>query len=198
MAVQDFNILLYEQFELLDACGPAEVIGELSEYYRIRFVSQSGGLVMCKQRMAVDTLAFEDIDSGGVLLIPGGYGTRPLADDAGFISKLRELAEAAPYVLTVCSGSALLARTHLLDGRKATSNKLSFTWVMAQGAQVHWQKSARWVKDGKYYTSSGVSAGIDMALGFVSDRFGEEKAMWIAKYMEYVWNQDQDNDPFAI
>ncbi|MCL1919095.1 MAG: DJ-1/PfpI family protein [Peptococcaceae bacterium] len=198
MALQDFNILLYEEFEILDAFGPVEVIGELKEHYRIRFVSQNGGPVTCKQQAAIDTLPFGEMDSSGVLLIPGGYGTRPLVEDVEFMTHLRSLAEAAPYVLTVCSGSAVLARTHLLDGRKATSNKLSFAWVMTQGEQVDWQKKARWVKDGKYYTSSGVSAGIDMALGFVSDRFGEEKAMQITKYMEYLWNRNQDNDPFAI
>ena len=52
--------------------------------------------------------------------------------------------------------------------------------------------------DGKYYTSSGVSAGIDMSLGFVCDHFGEEIARKIAKRIEYEWNDKKDNDIFGI
>ncbi len=57
---------------------------------------------------------------------------------------------------------------------------------------------ARWVVDGKYYTSSGVSAGMDMTLGFVKDRFSEQKAIDIAKHIEYIWNEDSRKDLFAI
>jgi transcriptional regulator GlxA family with amidase domain len=61
---------------------------------------------------------------------------------------------------------------------------------------VRWEKRARWVADGKYYTSSGVSAGIDMALGFIEERHGQKKALETAKQIEYLWNEDRGNDPF--
>ena len=64
-------------------------------------------------------------------------------------------------------------------------------------AFYEWAKRARWCVDGKFYTSSGISAGMDMALGFIADRFGEEKANGVAKYAEYVRNADPENDPFA-
>ena len=124
-------------------------------------------------------------------------GTRPLVKDKAFLARLKEKAEGAEYVLTVCTGSALLAGTGLLDGRKATSNKMAFEWVKSCGEKVLWQPSARWTADGKYYTASGVSAGIDMALGFMWDRFGAEKARTIARNTEYVWNSDPEKDPFA-
>jgi transcriptional regulator GlxA family with amidase domain len=57
---------------------------------------------------------------------------------------------------------------------------------------------ARWAADGKYYTSSGVSAGIDMALGFVAELHGRATAVEAARQMEYVWNEDKENDPFAL
>jgi transcriptional regulator GlxA family with amidase domain len=66
------------------------------------------------------------------------------------------------------------------------------------GANVKWKYKARWVADRKYYTSSGISAGIDMSLGFVRDRFGEQKAEEIARIMEYAWNSDKDKDSFAV
>lgn len=60
-----------------------------------------------------------------------------------------------------------------------------------------WIKCARWVVDGKFYTSSGVSAGMDMSLGFITDRSGKEAADEIANAIEYVWNHDKENDLFA-
>ncbi|MFA9380811.1 MAG: DJ-1/PfpI family protein, partial [Acetanaerobacterium sp.] len=63
---------------------------------------------------------------------------------------------------------------------------------------VEWQRRARWVVDGKYYTSSGVSAGMDMTLGFVADYLDMEQAYTIANYLEYIWNPDCGDDPFAV
>jgi len=193
-----FNIFLFDGFETLDAFGPAEVIGGMPDEYRLCCFSLNGGIVKSTQQIAVDTLPLTEINTSGILLIPGGIGTRTLVYDKNLIGQLGILAEKAPYVLTVCTGSALLARTALLDGRKATSNKRAFEWVCSNGAAVNWIKKARWVKDGKYYSSSGISAGIDMTLGFISDIHGEKTAWDIANAMEYVWNSDMYNDPFAL
>ncbi|EFB91818.1 hypothetical protein HMPREF7215_1416, partial [Pyramidobacter piscolens W5455] len=128
---------------------------------------------------------------------PGGRGTRPLAGDGEFLAALRELADASTYCLSVCTGSALLAGCGALNGREATSNKRALDWVTSCGEKVLWRGQARWVADGKFYTSSGVSAGMDMALGFVADRFGRERAAEIARQIEYRWNDDPDDDPFS-
>ena len=76
--------------------------------------------------------------------------------------------------MTVCSGTALLARTGLLDGRRATTNKMFFHEVAQEGPRVEWIREARWVEDGKYATSSGVSAGIDMALAVIAKLVGPQ------------------------
>lgn len=86
----------------------------------------------------------------------------------------------------MCTGSALLAKTGLLDNRKATSNKNALEWVRSVNENVHWLGQARWVVDEKYYTSSGISAGIDMALGFIADSFGDKRAREIANSIEYI------------
>ena len=83
-----------------------------------------------------------------------------------------------------------------MDGRKATSNKIAFDWVTTQGLQVVWIKKARWVVDGKYYTSSGVSAGMDMTLGFLQDRHGIEFARNVAATIEYNWQENKEADDF--
>ena len=103
----------------------------------------------------------------------------------------------AAAVLAAVLCLALLAACGALDGRRATSNKKSFAWVKSVRGAVGWEERARWVADGKFYTSSGVSAGMDMALGFVSDRFGRSRAEGIAEQLEYVWNDDCTRDVFA-
>ncbi|MDR1619928.1 MAG: DJ-1/PfpI family protein [Clostridiales bacterium] len=195
--MQDFNVWLFDGFETLDAFGPVEMAGALDEEYLPKCYSFFGGIVKSAQHMRVDTLPHTAMDTAGILLIPGGLGTRPLLRDSAYISALSQIAKKAPYVLTVCTGSALLAATGLMDGKRATSNKLVFDWVSTLGGGVTWVRRARWVKDGKFYTSSGVSAGMDMTLGFLYDRHGKEAAEAVARYTEYIWNSDSGNDPFA-
>ena len=191
-------ILLFNNFETLDVFGPAEIFGILKEDYQVSFYSQSGGLVSNAHGVTILTKELTEIQNGvDVLLIPGGYGTRPEVNNALLIDLIREISNASKYVLTVCTGTALLARTGLLDGKKATSNKRAFDWVMTQGPEVHWIRKARWVVDGKYYTSSGVSAGMDMTLGFLQDIHGEAYALEVASKIEYTWNRDKDEDPFC-
>lgn len=86
----------------------------------------------------------------------------------------------------------------MLKGRKATSNKNFFSLAVQQDTSVDWQGKARWVEDGKYITSSGVSAGTDMALGLIASLYGKEQAALLAHSLEYEWNSDPTNDPFAI
>lgn len=193
----DVSILLFPDFETLDAFGPVEVLGRIEEY-RLRYISVTGGTITSRQGVRVLTEGIENDNCDGILLIPGGQGTRSLVNDTKFIKKLSEMVLKTKYCLTVCTGSALLAKTGLLNHKKATSNKKAFEWVKSINPNVFWVKKARWVVDEKYYTSSGVSAGIDMALGFVAESFGVDKAQKIAEHIEYVWNPDPNNDPFAV
>ena len=99
--------------------------------------------------------------------------------------------------MSVCTGSALLAKAGLLDGLAATSNKMFFDLARSQGDLVEWQESARWVDAGQYVTSSGVSAGTDMALAVIERLFGAELAAQVVNYTEYQWHRQADEDPFA-
>ena len=179
----DVFLLLYDGFTALDAFGPAEVLGSLDSW-RIRCVSPAGGTVTSAQAIRVETEPLPDA-SGGVLLLPGGPGTRALVDDAAFLGALARAAAQAEWLLCVCTGSALAARAGLLDDKTATTNRRAFDWVAAQGPRTRWDRTARYTADGRVYTSAGVSAGIDMALGFVCDRFGPETAREIAARKEY-------------
>lgn len=193
----NINILLFNDFETLDAFGPIEILGKIDDY-KLKYYSLNGGVIMSAQGTSVITEKVEAASKEGILVIPGGKGTRTLVSDSQFLHALKETAEWSSYCLSVCTGSALIANTGLLNNRKATSNKKAFDWVASINSNVNWIRKARWVVDGKYYTSSGVSAGIDMTLGFIKDRFGEQKAKDIANHIEYIWNEDCSKDLFAI
>jgi putative intracellular protease/amidase len=193
----DINCLIFDDFETLDLFGPVEVFGKIEECC-IKYFSMHGGKITNKDNVQIITENLNQIDKYDVLIIPGGKGIRMLVNDVEFAKKLKIVAGKMLWCLTVCTGSALLAKTGLLDGFEATSNKMAFEWVKTSGKNVKWKYKARWVVDNKYYTSSGISAGIDMSLGFVCDNFGEEKAREITKRMEYVWNNNKNDDIFAL
>ncbi|MBP6236739.1 MAG: DJ-1/PfpI family protein [Saprospiraceae bacterium] len=192
-------VLLFEDFETLDVFGPVEIFGRLVDLYAVRFYSLNGGQIKNKHGVSILTEKLENIkDKMDIFLIPGGYGTRIEVENKLLIDTIRQISIFSFYVLTVCTGSALLARTGLLDEREATSNKIAFTWVMKNGINVKWNKKARWTVDEKYYTSSGVSAGMDMTLGFLADQHGIEFARKVAFEIEYNWIDDKDNDTFRV
>lgn len=191
------GILLFEDFETLDVFGPVEIFGILPEHYQVFFYSFSGGLIKNSHGVRVETRHIDDIEKGvDIFLIPGGYGTRKEVNNAALIDKITQISQLSKFILTVCTGSALLAKTGILDGRRATSNKRAFEWVITQGQNVNWIRKARWTKDGQFYTSAGVSAGMDMTLGFLSDIHGIEFARQTAFRIEYQWVEDMENDNF--
>jgi transcriptional regulator GlxA family with amidase domain len=156
-----------------------------------------GGIIHNHHGVALQTVAVAELaQQTNILLVVGGKGTRPLINDSKFLQTLTTLADNADWVLSVCTGSALLAKAGILDHKRATSNKRAWQWVTEQSDQVDWIKQARWVVDGKFYTSSGVTAGMDMALGFIADRQGRDSAKEVADYTEYRWQEDSRLDDF--
>ncbi|NMM63247.1 DJ-1/PfpI family protein [Clostridium sp. P21] len=192
----NINIILFNNFETLDIFGPVEILGQVEDY-QIHYYSEDGGIITNAQKLKIATEPISSADENGVLVIPGGMGTRELVNNISFLNKLKSIAEKSTYCLSICTGSAVLAKCGVLKNKKATSNKQALEWVKSVSDQVNWIEKARWVVDGKYYTSSGISAGIDMVLGFVSDRFGKDKATKIANDIEYIWNDDCTNDVFV-
>jgi putative intracellular protease/amidase len=189
--------LVFDGFETLDVFGPVEILGRIKDHFQVTFYSLPGNMIHNEHGVTISTEKLANIQEGvDVLIIPGGPGTRKEIDNLPLLDILRKISEKTKYVLTVCTGSALLARTGLLDGLKATSNKRAFDWVCSTREQVKWIRQARWIVDGKYYTSSGVSAGMDMTLGFLSDLDGIEFARKIAYQIEYQWQEDKELDNF--
>lgn len=190
--------VLFPKFELLDVFGPLEAYGMLREQFKLLTVAEKAGPVPSAQGpSALAEYAFQNCPQLDVILVPGGIGTREQVNNAGLLKWLGERAQEAEIATSVCTGAALLARAGVLDGKRATTNKRAFQWVAEQRPAVTWVKSARWVEDGKVVTSSGVSAGIDMALAVIARLVGRQAAEKAAVAMEYEWHSDPANDPFA-
>lgn len=158
-----------------------------------------------------------------VLFVPGGWGTRALIESCNgnnkdlfqWIYDITTSNNHNTQVFSVCTGSGLLAKAGILDNINATSNKRSLEdEMMPLRPQVKWQKNARWCRDVRclslniwtssgrsmvdqvIWTSSGVSAGMDMVLAFIAEDHGEPFAESVAHRAEYVWNKNSQNDPF--
>ncbi len=193
----NLGVLLFEGFELLDVFGPLEMLGQLDDL-SIEMVSESIGSVKSAQGPAA--FAEKQLNSSTnyqIILVPGGVGTRREVNNPATIRWISENAAKATYVASVCTGSALLAKAGVLNEKKATTNKLAYSWVLSQGPQTEWIAKARWIQDGNIFTSAGVSAGIDMSLALIKEIWGERKAQEIADWAEYHWNQDFTNDVFS-
>ena len=129
--------------------------------------------------------------------MPGGIGTRKEVDNSALIAFLTAQSKNVEVLASICTGAGLLARAGSLDGRRATTNKRAWKWVVEQGKRVTWVPEARWVEDGNVFTAGGVAAGIDMSLGIIAKLAGIDVANNVAEGTEYDWHRDSSWDPFA-
>lgn len=196
-------VVLFPGFEPLDVIGPIEIFGmapEINIYYVAEVAGSVKGAVGNVQLHA--QFSFQDVVSGAVpvpawLLVPGGFGTRTEVTNNQMLNFLRHVGPQVELCMSVCTGTSLLAASGLLDGRKATTNKRVFEWVITNSSNVEWIRAARWVQDGKFVTSSGVTAGMDMAVRVLKDMLGTERAEQAALHTEYLPSTDSTLDPFA-
>lgn len=137
-----------------------------------------------------------------VLMLPGGFGTgdllmgpTPKAVEE-LLTWVRTMDERVTLMTSVCTGAAILARAGVLDGKPAATNHQAFAWVTSFGPRVLWDNVSRWVDAGHYVTSSGTSAGMDMAFHLVSRLAGRAVAEAAARVAEYDWHRDPEQPIF--
>ena len=194
-------ILVFDDVEVLDFCGPFEVFSVTGRGrdrdprpFRVVLAAERPGPVTARNGLSVNphhTLA--DCPRPDLLLVPGGYGTRPLLHNAAVIDWVREQAARAELVLSVCTGALVLGRAGLLDGRPATTHHGAFGELRTAAPRAEVREGVRFVDAGRVVTSAGIAAGIDMALHVVGRLLGSDEARATAAYMEYPY-QPQDAD----
>ena len=191
------TIILFDQFQLLDVFGPVELISKVPGV-TVDYAGPVAGPVRSSQGVQVIAdIAHGELHDPDIILVPGGAGTRPLSSNQTFLTWLSETAHSAQLVTSVCTGSALLAAAGVLDGYRATSNKVAFDWATSFGTNVTWVPQARWVEDRDRWTSSGVAAGMDMTNALIARLCGAETATKATQLAEYEPQMNPTYDPFA-
>ncbi|KIJ30629.1 hypothetical protein M422DRAFT_186897 [Sphaerobolus stellatus SS14] len=141
--------------------------------------------------------AMEKGEKYDIIWVPAGRSKTPQEE----IEFLKGAAPDAKYVMSVCAGSSILASAGLLDGKRATTNKFVYKFITnvlhGTNKNITWVPKARWVVDGNVWTSSGVTAGTDMALAFLDELVGPKITEQIAAISEIAKRSDAGDDPFA-
>lgn len=179
--------LIFPQLQLLDAAGPIAAF-EVAERYRpgsytLRTIAATPGLVASSSGACLEAAAFGRADAVDTLIVVGGEGTR----SAALCMKTRKFvlacARRSRRVASVCSGTYVLAAAGLLDGRCATTHWSRTTDFMRRFPQVRLNADRIFVQDGKFWSSAGITAGIDLALALIGEDLGEEIARRTAQQL---------------
>jgi transcriptional regulator GlxA family with amidase domain len=192
------GILIFDGVEVLDFAGPFEVFSRTrltpgAESRRSDDSAPFSVFTVSRSRASIRTTGdlevvphhgFADAPPIDLLLVPGGFGTRALVDDAPTLDWIRRVSATARKTTSVCTGSLLLAKAGLLEGRRATTHWGALDLLDGMGAGVAVDRERRVVDDG-VITSAGVASGIDMAFYVVETLFGRAVADETAHYIEY-------------
>jgi transcriptional regulator GlxA family with amidase domain len=197
------GIVLFEDIEVLDFCGPFEVFcaARLNEEQRRKEPSPFEVWLVAEYPEPVTTTGnmqviphytFENCPPLHILVVPGGWGTRKELNNPTMLEWLRARAAEVETLTSVCTGSMLLGSAGLLNGRRATTHWRSLDWMRDAFPEVTVEFQKHVVEDGPVVTSAGISAGIDMALKVVARYFGENIARATARHMEYPYPGSND------
>ena len=197
------GILIFENVEVLDFCGPFEVFSvtrlneekrreELSPF-NVFLIAETESPVMATGGMRV--LPDYDLDSCphvDILVVPGGWGTRKEMNNERLLKWIADRAGRVETLTSVCTGSLMLGNAGLLDGKRATTHWRSLDWMQELFPKVTVEKQLHFVEDGTLFTSAGISAGIDMSLKVVARYHGEAIARATARHMEYPFPETDE------
>lgn len=192
------GIVLFENIEVLDFCGPFEVfsVTRLQEAERRKTHSPFDVLLVAEKSDPVITTGgmqvipqhtFASCPPLDILVVPGGWGTRKEIENPTMLHWLRTRAAEVETLTSVCTGSMLLGFAGLLDGLHATTHWRSLDWMRESFPAVTVEDDKHVVEDGRVLTSAGISAGIDMALTVITRYCGEAVARATARHMEYPY-----------
>lgn len=190
------GIVLFNDIEVLDFCGPFEVFSatrlnedrrrEEPSPFEVSLISETLSAVTATGGMKViPQYSFDNCPPIDILVVPGGWGTRKELNNQVMLEWLRKQGVEVETLTSVCTGSMLLGFAGLLDGLHATTHWRSLDWMRDSFPEVIVEYEQHVVSDGRVLTSAGISAGIDMALIVVARYYGEDIAQATAEHMEY-------------
>ncbi len=188
------GILIFDEVEVLDFCGPFEVFSvagrrDGNELFDVYTIAEEDGPVSARNHLSVNPrYTIANCPQPEILVIPGGYGTRTEMHNENLVGWIGEVAAGTELTLSVCTGSLLLAKADLLDGLRATTHFAAIDLLKETAPKTEVIRE-RFIDNGAIITSAGISAGIDMSLHVVAKIHGFETARETAEYMEYDWKE---------
>lgn len=194
----NIGILIFDDVEVLDFCGPFEVFSVAAALAKAADKEPAltvftlaeradGQAIRCVGGLRVQPeYSLDHHPPIDLLVVPGGWGTRREIDNTRLIDWIRAQAAQAQLTTSVCTGAFLLGRAGLLEGHKVTTHWGSIERLRASLPNVTVLENIRYVDEGNIVTSAGISAGIDMALHLVARLHGEDLARQTARRMEYI------------
>ena len=190
-------IFIFDEVEVLDFCGPFEVFSvtgkrDGSNPFNVYTVAQEKRPILARNELSINpryTLA--DCPAPGILLIPGGFGTRREMHNSTVLDWVKRHSQTTELLLSVCTGALVLAKANLLDGLSATTHHGAIELLRETAPNTKVEPEQRFIDNGKIIISAGISAGIDMSLYVVAKLLGPAQAWETAKYMEYDWRPEE-------
>jgi len=182
------GILIFPEFQLLDAAGPIAPFelasrGMTPPAYRLRVLARVAGPVASSSGVALIAEHSADVAALDTLIVAGGPGAREAEPCRETLAWLRAVAPETRRVTSVCTGAFLLAAAGLLDGRRATTHWQRAALFARRYPQVRVEPDRIYVRDGNIWTSAGITAGIDLALALIADDLGDEAAKRTAQQL---------------
>ncbi len=193
MTTRTLAILLFDEIEVLDFCGPFEVFSVANRFtdspaFSVVTVAEKAGPILTRGGLSVNPhRPIADVASAEILLVPGGQGTRKEMSNSVLMEWIKQVGVTAELVLSVCTGSLLLAKAGLLEGLEATTHHGAIDLLRQTAPNTVIHADRRFVDNGRVVCSAGIAAGIDMSLHVVAKLLGNDIAAKTAKQMEYPW-----------
>lgn len=191
MEINTIGVLLFDDVELLDFAGPLEVFGaanyleEEEGLFTIETVAHQKDINVSKSLLKVtadNTLNGQGYD---LFIIPGGFGTRQLVKDESLLQPIQQTIENSKLLVSVCTGSLVLAKLGYLKDKEVCSHHLSYDLLTSIDPSITVNKEARYMDHGLIMTAAGVSAGIDLSFHILRKFYGKEAAAKVRQYIEY-------------
>lgn len=206
--MRTIGFLAYEQMQAIDLVGPLDVFKAANERssglppYELLVIGTQAASVRTESGLCVQPdCTLETAPDLHTLLIPGGAGSRVCNRDEALLDRLRRRCDSAQRVASVCTGVYLLAATGLLDGRRVTTHWRYAADVARCFPRLRLDADQLFIRDDKYYTSGGLTAGMDLALALVESDLGGQSALAVARelvmYVKRPGNQAQYSTPLA-
>ncbi len=189
----NIGIYIYDQAEVLDFSGPFEVFSTAkrlgAESLNVFLVSESSQQVVARGGFKVlPDYSLQDHPPIDLLVVVGGVHTSEMCKP-NIMTWLSSVVPLASEVTSVCTGVFLLAQAGLIKNLTVTTHWEDIPDLATQFPDLNVINNQRWVTSGKFTTSGGISAGIDMSLHIVSKHYGQSFADTVAKQMEYNWQK---------